>query len=111
MVCPYLKRGFMTAKCTLTGQVVNLKKMPCLKNYEECPIYKAHVTEKIKEVKEEVEKREAKKEEQPQEVPGVSCEDCLYYSRITHICIRLKQRVDDPKRPPCGGKYFRKAEV
>ena len=111
MVCPYLKRGFMTARCTLTGKVVNLKKMPCLKNYEECPIYRSHVTEKIQKIEEKAEEKRTEAEEQPEEVPGVSCEDCLYYSKITHICIRLKKRVDDPKRPPCGGKFFRKAEV
>ncbi len=114
MVCPYLKKGFMTARCTLTGHVVNLKKMPCLGNYEECPIYKAHVfpekAEKEAEA-ERIETAETREESVKGIAPGVSCEDCLYYSRITHICIRLKTRVEDPKRPPCGGKYFRKSEV
>ena len=120
MACPYLKRGLLTARCVLTGKTVNLRKYPCLKNYEECPIYKKYIKKDV--IEEEHEKLEKKverkleeevklvEEKDEEEVAGVSCEECLFYSSLTKLCIKLKEKVEDPKRPPCKGKYFRKAK-
>ncbi len=128
MACPFLKRGLLTARCMLTGKIVNLKKAPCLKNYKECPEYKKYIEEerkkrghaaedehvneeKEKAVEEVIETHEEETEvhEEVEVPPGVSCKECVYYSELTGYCVKVKQKVKDPERPPCGGKYFRKA--
>ncbi len=37
-----------------------------------------------------------------------SCEECIYYSRITNMCMKYRVRIDDPKVPKCKPQaYFR----
>ncbi len=37
---------------------------------------------------------------------GISCRTCLLYGSLNNYCYMLKQQVDDPDRPLCGGKYY-----
>ncbi|UXD22733.1 hypothetical protein IPA_07765 [Ignicoccus pacificus DSM 13166] len=57
--------------------------------------------------KEEV--KEEKVEEVAEAPPGVECGKCLYYSSLTGLCIKMMKKVEDPKKPPCGGKYFKQS--
>ena len=36
----------------------------------------------------------------------VSCLTCMFYNHETGRCGALKVRVEDPARPPCGGRYY-----
>ena len=129
-----MRKGLLTAKCGVTGKVVNLRKAPCMKDYESCPIFrKAKGLEKsktptaINENSERLPKEgftraevninakgeargEVKKAGSEVEVPSnVTCEKCLYYSGITGLCVKMKVKVEDPSRPPCGRKLFKEA--
>ncbi|MEB3851987.1 MAG: SRPBCC family protein [Desulfurococcales archaeon] len=36
----------------------------------------------------------------------VSCRGCVLFDPERGYCYALRSRVDDPSRPPCGGRYF-----
>jgi uncharacterized protein YoxC len=38
-----------------------------------------------------------------------ACEQCIFFSDTTGICVKLRTKVLSPV-PPCGGKYFRPAK-
>ena len=37
-----------------------------------------------------------------------TCEECIYYSKLTKMCMKYKVKIDDPKMPKCKPPaYFR----
>ncbi len=88
MKCPYAKPSFVGVKCLLINKVVDAKRHHCLDGaFETCEIYQSKVS---------------------QEAPRVNCSDCVFFSKMTNKCIKLKVKVEDPNEPPCGGKEFRR---
>ncbi len=39
----------------------------------------------------------------------VNCEECAFYEITRRYCYAIERSVEDPSRPPCGGKFFKPA--
>ncbi|NPA85587.1 MAG: hypothetical protein GXO07_06260 [Crenarchaeota archaeon] len=116
--CPYGEKKGFAVFCRLLGQKVSPLKYPCTSDhYEKCPVYQERA-EKREEAPKEVPrepppppKKEAKEEapKPPPQRPATfkrpeeasNCFECIFYSELTRMCLKLKIRVEDPYNPPC----------
>ncbi len=112
--CPYGKKKGFAVYCELLGKNVSPLKYPCTSDhYQRCPIYQKHAEEKATEEERRVETHpEARPERRPSPPPPTkgafkrpeeaeNCYECIFYSELTKMCLKLKIRVDDPYNPPC----------
>ncbi|ABU82608.1 hypothetical protein [Ignicoccus hospitalis] len=116
--CPYGEKKGFAVFCKLINKKVSPLKYPCTSDhYQKCPIYrqyagakeeKAEVAETRKEAEEAPPRREPVREEAPPPAGGFkkpeearTCHECIFYSELTKMCLKLKIKVDDPNNPPC----------
>ena len=115
--CPYAERRGLAVFCKLANKKVSPLRYPCFSSHwNKCPIYK-EMAPKLQH-KEEVKEVETKAGEgrvtnvtggvprgigkgfkKPEEAK--TCHECIFYSELTGMCLKLKIRVDDPNNPPC----------
>ena len=115
--CPYGEKKGFAVYCRLAGKKVSPLKYPCTsEHYEKCPIYVKYAKE-VREVREEAPRvaeesapigeragREVQRSAQggfkkPEEAR--TCHECIFYSELTNMCLKLRIKVDDPNNPPC----------
>ncbi len=113
--CPYAERRGLAVFCKLANKKVSPLRYPCFSSHwDKCPIYR-EMAPKIEEErkKEEVKAESTRPPSTPSETPrsvgkgfkkpeeARTCHECIFYSELTGMCLKLKIRVDDPNNPPC----------
>ncbi len=128
--CPYAERKGLAVFCKLANKKVSPLRYPCFSSHwQKCPIYremapKQEEESKAAEVSTEgassgvdsrVEKRISTSRATATSAPtprsigkgfkrpeeAKTCYECIFYSELTGMCLKLKIRVDDPNNPPC----------
>ncbi len=118
--CPYAERKGLAVYCKLANKKVSPLRYPCFSSHwQKCPIYREMAPKLEAEKKEERKevKEERRVEEKPREAPAGrpalpsagfkkpeearTCHECIFYSELTGMCLKLKIRVKDPNNPPC----------
>jgi len=114
--CPYGEKKGLAVFCKLINEKVSPLKYPCTSDhYEKCPIYQKYAKREAAEEKEAPKSAPATAPPPPLQAPrpavkrvafkrpeeAENCYECIFYSELTKMCLKLKVRVQDPYHPPC----------
>jgi len=117
--CPYGEKKGLAVFCKLLNEKVSPLKYPCTSDhYEKCPVYQKYAKKEVEGVAQKETPRPAPTPAPPPsaQTPRPSttkrvafkrpeeaenCYECIFYSELTKMCLKLKIRVQDPYHPPC----------
>ncbi len=114
--CPYAERRGLAVFCKLANKKVSPLRYPCFStHWDKCPIYREMAPKMQQKEEKEVEAKAERtrattaKNEVPRSIgkgfkkpeEAKTCHECIFYSELTGMCLKLKIRVDDPNNPPC----------